>query len=193
MYMLTNGIQQTEDFNNFKSNHFAAIVKPIGKVTWTTNYYFGQEQPDGDAAGRPGRFFRVFDTYVAYDRDVEAELRAGRELRHQRSEQGRSTRCRCRASASMRAIRCPTSGRAVGCATNGSTTKGSSAASSRCSHEVTATAEYKFADGFLVRGEFRRDWSNERFFTSRARVICATSRTRPVGLVWWFGNKAGAW
>ena len=28
MYMLTNGIQQTEDFNNFKSNHVAAIVKP---------------------------------------------------------------------------------------------------------------------------------------------------------------------
>ena len=47
MYMLTNGIQQTEDFNDFKSNHFAAIVKPIGSVTWTVNYYFGQEQPDG--------------------------------------------------------------------------------------------------------------------------------------------------
>lgn len=47
MYMLTNGIQQTEDFNNFKSNHFAAIVKPVGSVTWTTSYYFGQEQPDG--------------------------------------------------------------------------------------------------------------------------------------------------
>ena len=31
--------------------------------------------------------------------------------------------------------------------------------------EVTADAEYKFADGFLVRGEFRRDWSNEPFFT----------------------------
>ena len=28
MYMLTNGIQQTEDFNDFKSNHFTAIVKP---------------------------------------------------------------------------------------------------------------------------------------------------------------------
>ena len=46
MYMLTNGVQQTEDFNNFKSNHFAAIIKPNAKVTWTTNYYFGQEQPD---------------------------------------------------------------------------------------------------------------------------------------------------
>ena len=55
MYMLTNGIQQTEDFNDFKSNHFAAIVKPHDKVTWTTSYYFGQEQPDGgvpDGAGR---------------------------------------------------------------------------------------------------------------------------------------------
>ena len=47
IYMLTNGIQQTEDFNDFKSNHFTAIVKPIDAVTWTVNYYFGQEQPDG--------------------------------------------------------------------------------------------------------------------------------------------------
>ena len=31
MYMLTNGIQQTEDFNNFKSNHVTAIVKPTSK------------------------------------------------------------------------------------------------------------------------------------------------------------------
>ena len=30
MYMLTNGIQQTEDFNDFKSNHVTAIVKPTG-------------------------------------------------------------------------------------------------------------------------------------------------------------------
>jgi hypothetical protein len=47
LYMLTNGIQQTEEFNNFKSNHFAAIVKPTPMVTWTVNYYIGQEQADG--------------------------------------------------------------------------------------------------------------------------------------------------
>ena len=39
LYMLTNGIQQTEDFNDFKSNHFAAIVKPLPQVVWTINYY----------------------------------------------------------------------------------------------------------------------------------------------------------
>ena len=33
--------------------------------------------------------------------------------------------------------------------------------------ETTLTAEYKFAEGFLVRGEFRRDWSNEPFFPGR--------------------------
>ena len=64
MYMLTNGIQQTEDFNDFKSNHFTAIVKPV-QLTWTINYYFGQEQPDGGEPDGPDGFFRVFDTYVA--------------------------------------------------------------------------------------------------------------------------------
>ena len=30
--------------------------------------------------------------------------------------------------------------------------------------EITLTAEYKLADGFLVRGEFRRDWSDQSYF-----------------------------
>ena len=45
LYMLTNGIQQTEDFNNFKSSHVAAIVKPTGQVTWTVNYYLARNSP----------------------------------------------------------------------------------------------------------------------------------------------------
>ena len=61
-------------------------------------------------------------------------------------------------------------------------------------HEVTLTAEYKFADGFLARGEFRRDWSNERFFTGpRPDDLREGQNTFLVGLVWWFGNKQGAW
>src|SRR5262245_24258767 len=38
-YMLTNGIQQTEDFNNFKSNQFMAVITPVKSVSWTVNYY----------------------------------------------------------------------------------------------------------------------------------------------------------
>src|SRR5574340_209299 len=66
MYMLTNGIQQTEDFNNFKSNHVTAIIKPIPALTWTVNDFFGQEQPDNAQPDGPDGFFRVFDTYVTY-------------------------------------------------------------------------------------------------------------------------------
>jgi hypothetical protein len=62
MYMLTNGIQQTEDFNDFKSSHVTTIVKPTGQITWTASYYFGQEQPDGGEPDGPDGFFRVFDT-----------------------------------------------------------------------------------------------------------------------------------
>lgn len=65
LHMLSNGIQQTEDFNDFKSHHVAAVLKPTGRVTWVVNYYFGQEQPDGGEPGGPDGFFKVFDTNVA--------------------------------------------------------------------------------------------------------------------------------
>src|SRR6185503_12455038 len=62
MYMLTNGIQQAEDFNNFKSQQVSAVLKPGAALTWTISYYAGQEQPDGGAAGGPDGWFHVFDT-----------------------------------------------------------------------------------------------------------------------------------
>ncbi len=33
--MLVNGIQQTEDFNDFKSNYVMAVVTPATGVSWT--------------------------------------------------------------------------------------------------------------------------------------------------------------
>jgi hypothetical protein len=60
--------------------------------------------------------------------------------------------------------------------------------------EFTLTGEYKFADGFVVRGEFRRDWSNEDFFPApTADTPRSHQNTLLVGLIWWFGNKQGAW
>jgi hypothetical protein len=62
-------------------------------------------------------------------------------------------------------------------------------------HEATVTAEYKLADGFLVRAEYRRDWSNELFFPGRlgATDLRGHQNTALIGGVWWFGNKSGAW
>ena len=60
--------------------------------------------------------------------------------------------------------------------------------------EFTGTAEYKAADGFLVRAEFRRDWSNVSFFPGpEPGEVRAHQNTLLVGLVFTVGNKAGAW
>ena len=68
------------------------------------------------------------------------------------------------------------------------------AGSIRSLQEITLTAEYKFADGFLVRGEFRRDWSDEPFFPGRQRFAELRIRTRRSSAgVWWIGNKTGSW
>ena len=60
--------------------------------------------------------------------------------------------------------------------------------------ELTATAEYKAADGFLVRAEFRRDWSNASFFPGpEPGEARGHQNTLLFGLVFTVGNKLGAW
>jgi len=192
MYMLTNGIQQTEDFNDYKSNHFSAIAKPAGSVTWTTNYYFGQEQPDGGEPTGPDGFFRVLDSYVAWS--PTPALGVGLDVNYVTNEvnaaddslslQGTGAHARYQVSTpaalAVRYERLDDEGLFGGI--------------DQVLHEFTATAEYKFADGFLMRAEFRRDWSNRRFFTGPEPGDPRTAQnTALVGLVWWFGNKSGAW
>lgn len=192
MYMLTNGIQQTEDFNNFKSNHFTAIVKPTGALAWTTSYYFGQEQPDGAEPGGPDGYFRVIDSYLAYT--ASSKLTLGLDANYVTNEvnqadpelslQGIGAYARYQvsspASIAIRYERLDDEGLFGGI--------------EQVLQEATATLEYKFADGFLLRGEFRSDWSNQRFFTGpRPGDLRAHQNTALVGLVWWFGNKTGAW
>jgi hypothetical protein len=60
--------------------------------------------------------------------------------------------------------------------------------------EGTLTLDYRPADGFLMRGEFRRDMSNVPFFYGHSLGVLETAQpTIGLGLVWWFGQKAGTW
>jgi Putative beta-barrel porin-2, OmpL-like. bbp2 len=60
--------------------------------------------------------------------------------------------------------------------------------------EITLTAEYKITEDFLLRSEYRRDWSNRPFFlTDTPGVLKKEQNTATLGLVWWFGRKKGAW
>ena len=192
MYMLTNGIQQTEDFNNFKSSHFTAVVKPTSSVSWTTSYYFGQEQPDGGAPDGPDGFFRVFDTYVAYT--VTPALSVGADVNFVSNEVHKADDALSLQGTALYARYQLTPPAAVAVRYERLDDQGLFAGLDQVLHEITATAEHKLAEGFLMRAEFRRDWSNERFFTGpRPGDPRKAQNTALLGLVWWFGNKTGAW
>ena len=192
IYMLTNGIQQTEDFNNFKSSHFSAVVKPVGSVTWTTNYYFGQEQADGALPDGPDGYFRVFDTYVAYT--ATTALSFGLDVNYVTNEVNKADDSIALQGTGVYARYQVTAPSSLSVRYERLDDEGLFGGIEQLLQELTATLEYKFAEGFLVRGEFRRDWSNEAFFTGpRPDDLRDHQNTALVGLVWWFGNKQGAW
>src|SRR5215831_7200919 len=83
-YWIVNGTNQVEATNGFKDELFGFTAKPTKSVTWTMNYYFGQEHPDrvvvpptGPIPVQPGLSFQaispapdgrthIFDSYVTW-------------------------------------------------------------------------------------------------------------------------------
>jgi hypothetical protein len=192
MYMLTNGIQQTEEFNNFKSNHFTAIIKPAGAIAWTINYFFGQEQSDSGLPNGPNGFFKVFDSYVMYAPTAKVSVAADVNYVTNQTNQGDPTLSLQGLGAYARYQLTTPVGLSV--RYERLDDEGLFGGIEQLLQELTVTAEYKPADGFALRGEFRRDWSDRSFFTSA--VPGARHRhqdTALVGLIWWFGNKAGSY
>lgn len=192
MYMLTNGIQQTEEFNNFKSSHVSAIVKPTAAITWTTSYYFGQEQPDGNLPNGPDGFFKVFDTYATYA--PTTSLSFGVDVNYVTNQVNRQDPTFSLTGLGAYARYQVGTPGALSVRYERLDDQGLFGGIAQVLQEVTATSEYKFAEGFLMRGEFRRDWSNRSFFTTSVPGSLRNHQnTALVGLVWWFGNKPGSW
>ena len=60
--------------------------------------------------------------------------------------------------------------------------------------EATVTADYRVTDGFLVRTEWRRDFSDRSYFPAeRPGLRKREQNTATLGLIWWFGGKQGDW
>ena len=60
--------------------------------------------------------------------------------------------------------------------------------------EVTGTYKYNVADGFDLFLEYRHDWSNIPYFiTDNPAAPSSHQDTATVGFIWWYGGKEGAW
>lgn len=212
-YWLVNGAQQTEDFNGFKSQAFIFTVKPHSTVSWNLNYYFGQEQRDVVAVLNPGLPAgptqpglpisnitptpngreHILDTYVSWNATPKLTLGAEADYVINRVFSS-SAPARVTGGAAYARYQFTPKFALAARGEYLSDRGGLFSGVTQALKESTATGEYKFADGFLARMEWRRDFSNQPFFlTDVPNVLKKEQNTATLGLIWWFGQKPGSW
>jgi hypothetical protein len=217
-YYLANGINQNEDFNDWKSQAVLLTFKPTSRITAQANYYSGREgrvrtsilnptfpvlptQPGlspNEIQPAPNGRIHILDAYAtfnvtdrltfalqgdyvvnrAFDNSPPSGINGGAAYARYQFSPGFALAGR------FEYVGDNLSGDGVSLFSG----------LNQDLKEVTLTAEYKFAEGFLMRGEFRRDWSNQPIFlTATPGALKKEQNTATLGLVWWFGRKKGAW
>lgn len=216
-YWLVNGTNQTEATNGFKDELFGFTATPKKTVSWTVNYYLGQEHPDrvelpssGPIPVQPGLTFaaiqpapngklHIFDSYVSWQAAPKLTFALEGDYVIQRlwknSTPGRSsTPSHVIGGAGYAKYQFTPKFAAAGRVEYLSDRGGLFSGITQALKETTATFDYKLSEGFLMRYEWRRDSSNQpSFFTDKNGVLSKEQQTASVGIVWWFGGKEGAW
>ncbi|HEX2715476.1 MAG TPA: outer membrane beta-barrel protein [Candidatus Acidoferrales bacterium] len=212
-YWLVNGTNQSEDFNGFKSQAVLLTLKPRASLSWNINYYTGQEGRDTALALNPGLptlptqpglsaqpispaprgRLHIVDTYATWN--ATSRLTLAGELDYVVSRvQPSSPPAHVTGGAAYARYRLASKFALAGRAEYLSDRGGLFSGTTQTLKETTLTADYNVAEGFLVRTEWRRDFSNRAFFlTSTAGALKREQNTATVGLIWWFGGKQGAW
>jgi len=210
-YWITNGTQQTEEFNNFKDQFVGLVLQPAKSVTWNVQYYLGQERADVEPIEQPGPptlptqpglsvvpvdafkgKLQIFDSYVAWT--PSASTTVGLEGDYVTSQNPAAAASRVSGGAAyFRRQLTPRS--ALGVRAELLTDDdGLFSGQSQRLTDATVTYDFRVNDGFLVRTEWRRDRSNKPFFFGQTVDERKTSQTTAtLGLIWWWGTRRGAW
>jgi Putative beta-barrel porin-2, OmpL-like. bbp2 len=216
-YWVVNGTNQVEATNGFKDELFGFTATPRRNVSWTFNYYLGQEHPDrtpatncGPVPVQPGLCFvgispapngrtHIFDSYVT--------LKAGPKLtvslegdyfiqRLWRSAAPGESSAPAHVDGGAAYVQYQLTPR-IALATRAeymSDRGGLFSGITQALKENTVTFDYRVAEGFLMRYEWRRDFSNQpSFLSSTQGVLNKDQTTATLGMVWWWGRKEGAW
>ena len=212
-YWLVNGAQQTEDFNGFKSQAFLATLKPASSLTWNVNYYFGQEQRDVEPTLNPGLPAgptqpglpvanispapdgreHIFDTYATWNATPRLTLIGEADYVLNRTV-AESHPARVAIGAFYARYTLPRDWYVAGRFEYFDDRGGLFSGATQALKEFTLVANRQLAPGFLARAEYRRDFSNQRFFlTDRSGRLDRAQTTATLGLVYWWGTKQGSW
>jgi hypothetical protein len=209
-YWLVNGTNQSEPTNQYKDELFGYVAQPAKSVTWTMNYYLGQDHPNVTPATNctvpvqpglclapitpaPNGKVNIFDSYATWQATPKLTLQAEGDYVIQRQwtysapmhvDGGAAYvqyQLTPRADVALRGEYLSDRGGLFSNAT-------------QALKEGTATYEYKLGDGLDAFLEFRRDWSNIPYFTTNLATSPSIQQpTATLGLVWWYGGKQGSW
>jgi len=216
-YWVVNGTNQAEATNGFKDELFGFTATPRKNITWNVNYYLGQEHPDrtpvagpGPIPVQPGLTFvgispapngklHIFDSYVTWQAApkftfaLEGDYVIQREWKNTAPGESSAPSHVIGGASYARYQFTPKiafGARAEYLSDRGGLFSGITQALK----ETTATFDYKLAEGFLMRYEWRRDFSNQpSFFTDKTGILSKDQQTATVGVIWWVGRKEGAW
>lgn len=183
-YWLINGSGQSEDFNGFKSHVVALTLKPAGSLSWSVNYYTGVE--GRQVPGQVPRRLNIADTYATWT--PTSKLLFAGQADYATYGTAHLSAGAAYAAYRMGRFRLATRGEYL------SDRGGLFSGATQALKETTFTADYRLAEGFLMRGEWRRDFSNRLFFpTAQPGLLKREQNTATLGMVWWVGGKQGAW
>jgi hypothetical protein len=216
-YWVVNGINQVEATNGFKDQLFGFIAKPKKSISWTTNYYLGQEHPDrmpatncGPIPVQPGLCFtairpapngrtHIFDSYATWQATSKLTFALEGDYLIERLWQNAApgeSSAPSHVDGGAGYIQYQLSSK-FALATRAeylSDRGGLFSGITQALKENTVTFDYRVFDGFLMRYEWRRDYSNApSFLTDVQGVLSNHQTTATVGVVWWWGRKEGAW
>lgn len=216
-YWVVNGTNQVEATNGFKDELFGFTAKPKKSVTWTFNYYLGQEHPDrvlvpptGPIPVQPGLSFvainpgpngktHIFDSYATWQATPKLIIALEGDYFIQRLWRNgvpgmSSAPSHVDGGAAYLQYQLNPKVAVATRAEYMSDREGLFSGVDQSLKENTVTLDYKVAEGFLMRYEWRRDFSNQPTFLSDVQgVLRKDQNTATLGLVWWWGRKEGVW
>ncbi len=211
-YWMVNGTEQTEPFNGYKDQLVGFVLQPSRKLSWTSQYYRGQEHPDFQyvTSGPPnlptiqGSPFEpipnpatgklnILDNYAAWNATSRLALALEGDYVNERlytTSAPQHTDGGAVYAQYQFTPKFDIAARSEYLSDRGGLFTGVTQAVK----EGTLTFGYKFSDNFQIFQEWRRDWSNQPYFlTPTLFVLKNYQTTASVGIVWWFGGKSGAW
>ncbi|HXW57257.1 MAG TPA: outer membrane beta-barrel protein [Candidatus Cybelea sp.] len=217
-YWVVNGTDQVEATNGYKDELWGFTAEPVKTVTWTMNYYRGQEHPDRVVAPpstcpiplqpdlcfqaispAPNGLTNILDSYATWHARAKLTLAVEADYYNQRlwehAAPGEPTNpTHVDGGAAYIQYQFSPKFALAGRAEYLSDRGGDFSGLTQALKEDTVTFDYNVAHGFLMRYEWRRDYSNQpTFYTDVQGVFAKQQDTATIGVIWWWGTKEGAW